>query len=258
VPQKGLNFSQQGTIEMSVSSTASILRNFDWQFFVVRTVNLLTYCWNIFKKQSVKSSKFLVDSFSPNLYVFFEGSSVPVAARDYKQNAAGIPAVAAYYDRDTQAIYTDTRRANYHTLLFETVNLYHRDICLYDLTDFFNDIKFYGTTPASLDTWVAAWCLETGIYLDRKKSFTVRSKLLLENDSKMFSLWSTDADEKLEWTKLCRPPGLFHSQGIRHVDVSGNTVYMPTLTLPPVVDSLPVEEPPACPTPAGEESSKLE
>lgn len=249
---------------MSVGSTAALLRTFDWQFFFVKTVNLLSHYWAIFKKQSVKSSKFLVDSFSPNLYVFFEGSSIPVAARDYRQNAAGTPAIAAYYDRDTQSIHTDTNSTNFHTLLFESVNLYHRDICLYDLTDFFNDIKFYGSTSASLDTWVAAWCLETSIYLDRKKSFTLRSKLFLENDTKMFSLWSTDADEKLEWAKICRPPGLFHTQriqNIRRIDVSGNTVCIPTIPVPTVVEESTVEKPSPIstePTTTEEESSKLE
>lgn len=215
---------------MNQGSTAALFRNIDWQFFVVRTLNLLTYCWNVFKKQSVKSSRFLLDSFSPNVYIFFEGSSVPVAARDYKQTAAGTPVVAAYYDRDTQAIHTDLTSTNPHTVLFDSVNIYHRDINLYDLTDFFNDTKFYGNNPASLDTWVAAWCLETGIYLDRKKSFTLRCKQFLEDDVKTFSLWSTDDEEKQEWARICRPPGVFHHQNIRRVDISGNTVCMPTAT----------------------------
>jgi hypothetical protein len=214
---------------MNQGSTAALFRNIDWQFLFVRTLNLLNYCWNVFKKQSVKSSRFLVDSFSPNVYIFFEGSSIPVAARDYKQTAAGTPAIAAYYDRDTQAIHTDLTPTNPHTILFDSVNIYHRDINLYDLTDFFNDTKFYGT-PASLDTWVAAWCLETSIYLDRKKSFTLRCKQFLEDDVKTFSLWSTDDEEKQEWTRICRPPGTFHHQNIRRVDISGNTVCMPTNT----------------------------
>lgn len=191
-------------------------------------MNLLNYCWNVLKRQSVKSSRFLIDSFSPNVYLFFDGSSVPVAARDYKQNAAGVPPVAAFYNRDTQSIHTDLTSTNFHTLLFESVNIHHRDVNLYDLTDFFNDTKFYGTSPASLDTWVATWCLQTGIYLDRKKSFTVRCKQFLENDTKTFSLWSTDDEEKQEWTRLCRPTGVFHHQEIRSVDLSGNTVSMPT------------------------------
>jgi hypothetical protein len=237
--------------------TASYFRNIDWQLLVVRTMNLLGYCWNVFKAQSVKSSRFLLDSFSPNVYIFFEGSSVPVAARDYKQTAAGTPVIAAYYDRDTQSIYTDTTSTNFHTLLFESVNVYHRDIDLYDLTDFFNDTKFYGSIPASLDTWVAAWCLESGIYLDRKKSFTLRGKLYLEDDTKTFSLWSTDADEKAEWAKLCSPPGRFHHQAIRRVDVSGNTVCMPAPQAAPVeepVEDVKMEEQ----LPKEEESSKLE
>lgn len=241
---------------MSVGSTMALFRNIDWQFLFVRTVNLLNYCWNVFKKQSVKSSKYLLDSFSPNVYVFFEGSSIPVAARDYKETGVGTPAIAAYYDRDSQSLHTDTTSTNFHSLFFESVSLSHRDICLYDLTDFFNDTKFYGTTPASLDTWVAAWCLNTGIYLDRKKSFTLRGKQFLENESRTFTLWSTDEEEKAEWARICRPPGLFHHQNIRRVDVSGNTVCMPETTAPTS------QEPETTPTeteaPMEEESSKLE
>ena len=239
---------------MSFSASVAVLRGIDWRFLIVRTINLLSYCWNVFKMQSVKSSMFLLDSLSPNIYVFFEGSSIPVAVRDYKQTAAGTPAVAAYYNRDTQSLHTDTTSENFHSLLFESVSLSHRDICLYDLTDFFNDTKFYGATPASLDTWVAAWCLNTGIYLDRKKSFTVRGKQFLENDSRTFTLWSTDEDEKADWSRICRPPGVFHHQAIRRriIDVSGNTVCMPEPTT--TVDA----NAGATTSPKEEESSKLE
>ena len=234
---------------MNVGSNMAVLRNVDWQFLLVRTMNVLTYYWGLLKRQSVKSSRFLLDSFSPNVYLFFEGSSVPVAARDYRQSAAGTPNIAAYYDRDTQSIHTDTTSTNFHTLLFESANIYHRDINLYDLTDFFNETRFYGTVPATLDTWVAAWCLERGIYPDRKKSFTLRGKLFLEDEVKTFSLWSTDADEKAEWAKLCNPPGVFHHQTIRRIDVSGNTVCMPTAVSEPVTEMTSQPE---------EESSKVE
>jgi hypothetical protein len=234
---------------MNIGSNMAVFRNVDWQFLLVRTMNVLTYYWGLVKRQSVKSSRFLLDSFSPNVYLFFEGSSVPVAARDYRQSAAGTPNIAAYYDRDTQSIHTDTTSTNFHTLLFESANIYHRDINLYDLTDFFNETRFYGTVPATLDTWVAAWCLERGIYLDRKKSFTLRGKLFLEGEVKTFSLWSTDADEKAEWAKLCNPPGVFHHQTIRQIDVSGNTVCMPTAVSEPVTEMTSQPE---------EESSKVE
>ena len=142
---------------------------------------------------------------------------------------------------------------NFHTLFFESLAVYHRDICLYDLTDFFNDTKFYGSTPAPLDTWVAVWCLERGIYLDRKKSFSVRGKQFLETETRTFSLWSTDEEEKAEWARLCQPTGVFHHQMIRRVDVSGNTVCTPatSTTVEEPVSTNPVVE-------TTEESSKLE
>jgi len=245
-------------VEMFAGPHLAFLKDLDWQLLFVRTMNILSHCWSLVKKQSVKSSRFLVDSFAPNVYIFFEGSSVPVAARDYKQSVAGVPNTTAFFNRDTQSIHTDTTSTNFHTLLFESVNVHHRDINLYDLTDFFNDTKFYGTNPASLDTWVAAWCLESGIYLDRKKSFSVRCKQFLENDTKTFSLWSTDDEEKQEWARLCRPPGVFHHQAIRQIDVSGNTVCMPTATEPSTTTEASTTQETSNSSTTEEESSKVE
>ncbi len=239
-----------------MGSTAAYFRNIDWQLLFVRTVNILSYCWDIFKTQSVKTSRYIKDSFSSDIYVFYEGSSVPVSLRDYKEGATGSPGMSAFYNRDTRSIHTvwPPTSLNSHTMLFDSVTLHHRDINLYDLTDFFNETEFYGVTPASLDIWVASWCLEHSVFLDRKKTFTVRTKLMLEDDTKTFTLWTSDGDEKTEWAKMCRPPGTFHHQNLRRIDVSGNTVCMPTAS----VAEAPVEDVKMEEQPAEEESSKLE
>ena len=187
--------------------------------------------------QTVKSVKYLTASFKPDMYAFFSGSSVPVRVTDYKNDVAGTSTVEFYYNRELKTI-TKTADVSYipRTLNIEGASIYHGDICLYDLTDFFDSTRYAGVNDVpTLDQWVGVWQLENGIYLDRSKGFQIHIDFLGAG-SEVFELWSGN---NTRWVQLTSNTPRLHSQVVRALtapdcscpsaDLSGNVVTAPIL-----------------------------
>lgn len=193
-------------------SALALIQNVDWNLLFVRTVNFLQYYFQIISAQTIKTSKFIYNSFGENTYVFFEGSDIPVRLEDYKQSAVGTPPVVAFYDRDKKMIYTNRSCTTPHTLFIDSAKIYYNDVCMYDITDFFETISYCGDRHVpSLQVWIGVWCLEKGIYLDRKKDFKV-SCVFMDNSEHSFPIWSTTKEMLDSWDSCTCLPEPIHRQ----------------------------------------------
>lgn len=200
-------------------------REIDWQLLFIRSYTLLSFYWNIVSNQTVKTVKFLTNSFQKDLYCFYAGSDVPVRVNDYAKDVAGASTVEFYYDRDSKVL-TKTRETVHIPRLLdvESARLYHGDILLYDLTDFFDSTRFAGSVEVpSLNRWIATWELEAGIFLDRTKEFTVEIEFLGGGVEK-FSLWNGPTARWNE--RVSRVPRL-HRQSFQPPAVFSSTCSCP-------------------------------
>jgi hypothetical protein len=190
-------------------------RDIDWQLLFIRTYTWVVTVSKLFTSQTVKSVKYLAASFTPEVYAFYSGSSVPVRYTDYSKDVAGTSNVDFYYNRDTKTISKSFESSHLpRTLNIEGASLYHGDICLYDLTDFFDTTRYAGTADVpSLDQWVGIWQLENGIYLDRNKDFQLHIEFLGVAKSEVFSLWSVE--NVARWNQLTSSTPRLHRQVFR-------------------------------------------
>lgn len=201
----------------------------NWQLYFIRAYTWLSFVVQVVKAQTVKSTKYLVNSFQPETYVFYKGSSTPVRLNDYAKDVAGCGTVDYYYIRDTHTLSKNLTAVHLpRTLNIELASIYHGDICLYDLTDFF-DSTFYsgGQDIPSLYQWVGVWQLENGIYLDRSKEFQIEITLL-GGSKQTFGLWDTDQSR---WNALTSSAPRLHRQVFRALNTdcscSSNAVCTP-------------------------------
>jgi hypothetical protein len=188
-------------------------RDINWNLMFIRAYTWLSTMYNLVSNQTVKSVTYLTYSFLPEVYCLYSGSSVPVRIQDYRKDVAGTGSVDFYYNRDTKVI-SKTLNTNQlpRTLNIEGASIYHGDICLYDLTDFFDTTRFAGAQYLpTLDQWVGIWELENGIYLDRKKNFQIRVEFLGET-SETFQLWDST---QTRWSQLTSNIPRLHHQGLR-------------------------------------------
>lgn len=189
------------------------LRDIDWQLLFIRTYTWVSTMYALLTTQTQKSVKYLVNSFYPEIYCLYTGSSVPVRLDDYKKDVAGVASIDFYYNRD-QRLLCKSLDANTipRTLNIEGASIYHGDICLYDLTDFF-DTTYYsgGSVVPSLDQWVGIWELENGIYLDRNKDFQIQVEFLGES-REIFQLWR---GSRTRWNELTSNGPRLHRQALR-------------------------------------------
>lgn len=190
-------------------------RDINWQLLFIRTYTWVLTMSRLVTSQTVKSVKYLAASFVPEVYVFYSGSSVPVRLSDYNKDAAGTCNIDFYYNRECKTISKSLESSHIpRTLNIEGASLYHGDICLYDLTDFFDTTRYAGAHDLpTLDQWVGIWELENGIYLDRKKDFQLHIEFLGTEKSEEFSLWSIQNVHR--WNELMSSAPRLHRQVFR-------------------------------------------
>lgn len=176
------------------------IQNIDWQLLMIRTYTLLTTVYNAVRTQSVKTGKYLLASLQPDLYVFFKGAKVPVRMTDYTRDVAGAGAIDYYYNRDLKVL-SKTSEVTFipRTLNIESARIMHGDICLYDLTDFFDTTRYAGGQDVpTLNQWIGIWELENGIYLDTGIDFEVEIEFL-GGSGEVLPLWR---DNEERWNRL--------------------------------------------------------
>jgi hypothetical protein len=190
-------------------------RDIDWQLFLIRTYTWVSLVWSVVRSQTTKSVKHLIASFQPDLYCIYAGSSVPVRACDYYKDVAGAGKIEYFYNRDEKIISKTTEVTHIpRTLNIEGACIYHGDICLYDLTDFFDTTRYAGNHDVpSLTQWIAIWELENNIYLDRKTAFHVQVDFLGAS-KESFLLWDS---VNTRWNELTSTAPRLHRQVFSNV-----------------------------------------
>ena len=223
-------------------------RNFgtiDWQLMFIRTYTWLSTMYSLVTSQTVKSAKYLAASFHPEIYVLYRGGSVPVRVADYNKDAAGTSNVDFYYNRETKTISKTVTTSHLpRTLNIEGASIYHGNICLYDLTDFFDTTRFAGNQDVpSLEQWVGIWELENSIYLDREKEFQLHVEFLGAGREE-FTLWVKRREDR--WKEFTSTAPRLHRQTVH--TLLGPDCSCSSKTTEPVTAT--TEESAPCGTPA--------
>ena len=189
-------------------------REIDWQLFFIRAYTWVLTVSALVSTQTVKSVKYLAASFTPEIYVLYTGSSIPVRSADYNKDVAGASNIDFYYNREAKVISKTLESSHLpRTLNIEGASIYHGDICLYDLTDFFDTTRFAGGQDVpTLDQWVGIWELENSIYLDRNKEFQLQIDFLGAGHEE-FTLWVKHREDR--WRELISNAPRLHRQTMR-------------------------------------------
>jgi len=142
------------------------LKTINWPQLFISVYMWLVNTSSVVYKQTTKTTRFILNSAREENYVFFEGSTAPVYEHNYENRKPGSSKVLCTYNKDTNTLILDATRPS-RTLEFSTAQLYHGDICLYDLTSFFDTTLWKGDRfPPSLSMWMGVWSLVNSTYLD--------------------------------------------------------------------------------------------
>jgi hypothetical protein len=177
---------------------------------LIRFATMASTLFNLTTRQVTKTLSYAASSLSNDVYVFFERSIVPLKLSDYDKSVPGSAKIHYYFDRDQMTLYeTGSDDQLFRMNFFQSVQLYHGDICLHDLSDFFTSLRWRvcenSTSAPELLLWMGVWSLLNGIYLDRTTEFTIRFTDLSDEETSV-DLWaSADSGEDSEkWAEITR------------------------------------------------------
>ena len=177
------------------------LQTINWPQLFLSVYMWLVNTSGVVYKQTSKTTRFIVNSAREENYVFFEGSNTPVYEYTYENRNPGSSKVLCTYNKDTNTLILDATRPS-RTLEFSTAQLYHGDICLYDLTNFFDSTLWKGDRfPPSLRMWMGVWSLVNSTYLDTSMEFRLHVTTM-EGTSAELDIWSTDERSLILWENL--------------------------------------------------------
>lgn len=177
------------------------LKTINWTQLFVSVYIWLVNTSTVVYKQTTKTSRFILNSAREENYVFFEGSTAPVYEHNYENRKPGSSKVLCTYNKDTNTLILDATRPS-RTLEFSTAQLYHGDICLYDLTNFFDTTLWKGDRfPPSLSMWMGVWSLVNSTYLDTSMEFRLHITTM-DGRSTELDIWSTDQRSLILWENL--------------------------------------------------------
>lgn len=191
---------------------ASMLRTLteiDWALLFVRTYTFVRTLLEVATKQTVKTTKYLVNSLSDDTYYVYNGSYVPISQNNLKPGL-GSAEMAYKYNRDTKVLVSladSTTDNRHHTSNILEASLVLGDLVLYDVTEFFDTVEFVSANNndfPSILTWLGFWSLESGVYLDPAKNFILRVEMLV-GSTESFPIWSHDAEVLARWKRLNAP-----------------------------------------------------
>lgn len=177
------------------------LKTINWTQLFVSVYIWLVNTSTVVYKQTTKTTRFILNSAREENYVFFEGSTAPVYEHNYENRKPGSSKVLCTYNKDTNTLILDATRPS-RTLEFSTAQLYHGDICLYDLTNFFDTTLWKGDRfPPSLSMWMGVWSLVNSTYLDTSMEFRLHITTM-DGRSTELDIWSTDQRSLILWENL--------------------------------------------------------
>jgi len=177
------------------------LKTINWQQLFVSVYMWLVNTSTLVYKQTTKTTRFILNSAREENYVFFEGSTAPVYERNYENRNPGSSKVLCIYNKDTNTLILDATRPS-RTLEFSTAELYHGDICLYDMTSFFDSTLWKGDRfPPSLSMWMGVWSLVNSTYLDTSMEFRLHITTM-DGRCAELDIWSTDQRMHILWENL--------------------------------------------------------
>jgi hypothetical protein len=192
------------------ASLVNTLAQINWQLLFVRTYTFVRTLLEVATKQTAKSTKYLVNSFSDDTYYLYTGSYVPISEKNLKPGL-GSAEMTYKYNRDTKVLFslagsttTDTR---HHTSNISEATLVLGDLVIYDITEFFDTVEFVSATHTDFPpilAWIGIWSLESGVYLDPKKNFVLRIEMLV-GSTESFPIWSQDSVVLARWKALNAP-----------------------------------------------------
>ena len=177
------------------------LKTINWPQLFISVYMWLVNTSSVVYKQTTKTTRFILNSAREENYVFFEGSTAPVYEHNYENRKPGSSKVLCTYNKDTNTLILDATRPS-RTLEFSTAELYHGDICLYDLTSFFDTTLWKGDRfPPSLSMWMGVWSLVNSTYLDTSMEFRLHITTM-DGRSTELDIWSTDQRSLILWENL--------------------------------------------------------
>ena len=177
------------------------LKTINWSHLFVSVYIWLVNTSTVVYKQTTKTTRFIVNSAREENYVFFEGSTAPVYEHNYENRKPGSSKVLCTYNKDTNTLILDATRPS-RTLEFSTAQLYHGDICLYDLTNFFDTTLWKGDRfPPSLSMWMGVWSLVNSTYLDTSMEFRLHITTM-DGTYVDLNIWSSDERSLILWENL--------------------------------------------------------
>jgi hypothetical protein len=125
------------------ASIVNSLSQINWQLLFVRTYTFVRTLVEVATKQTVKSTKYLVNSFSDDTYYLYTGSCVPISEKNLK-SGLGSAEMAYKYNRDTKVLVSlagsnaDTR---HHTSNISEATLVLGDLVVYEIPEFFDTVE---------------------------------------------------------------------------------------------------------------------
>ena len=185
------------------------LTQINWQLLFVRTYTFVRTLLEVVTKQTVKSTKYLANSFADDVYYVYEGSYIPVPARDVK-SGLGSATWTYKYNRDTKTLTSLTGSTAGHRSHVSNIleaKLLLGDLQMYDLTDFFDTVEFVSATTTDFPpilTWIGLWSLESGVFLDQTKKFLL-SVEMLDGQKFSFPIWDVETATLSKWRAMNAP-----------------------------------------------------
>ena len=177
--------------------------NVNWTGLLLWAYHIVFTAYGVVSQQSQKTGRFLLNSFFHENYLFFENSMMPVYEINHQGEKPGSSKSVCVYNRDTNILTVDSSKPA-RLLEFESAELYHGDICLYNLTNFFSTTQWKGDQyPPNLLYWIGVWSLLNNVYLDHRTLFTLRITTI-DGMNHSFEIWSIDEASVNAWRELTR------------------------------------------------------
>lgn len=177
--------------------------NVNWTGVLLWAYHMVFTAYGVVSQQSQKTGRFLLNSFFHENYLFFENSVMPVYELNHLAEKPGSSKSVCVYSRDTNTLSIDSTKPA-RLLEFESAEIYHGDICLYNLTNFFSTTQWKGDQyPPNLLYWIGVWSLLNNVYLDQRTLFTLRV-ITMEGIDHSFEIWSKDEASVNAWRDLTR------------------------------------------------------
>jgi len=140
----------------------------------LRAVAALSVAWgylNSVKNSIVDIGRKVYKALMPDTYVFFGTSAQPYRMTDVNTSGPAVAPISWYYDADTRFFLSARMYANAtyyrgHHLPFLSAQIKYHDLCLYDISDFLETVKWAGVDGEKhppIPFILAAWTLRTGI-----------------------------------------------------------------------------------------------